>query len=522
MPVSRAGNILRLRLDRDMITIRKLALFAFLGAVAIAENPVLPGDHPDPSIMRVGNVYWAANTSAEWAPIYPLFRSTDLKTWQPEGAVFEKPPEWAVANFWAPELTNDRGHIRVYYAARKRGGPMCVGVATAEAPQGPYTDHGPMVCQSVGSIDPSFVRDTHGVPYLVWKEDGNSQNKPTIIYAQRTTEDGLKLVGAPHELIRNDLAWEGKVVEGPDIIRHNGMFYLFYAGGACCGRQCDYAVGVARAPHLLGPWQKDPANPIVAANSQWRCPGHGTVVETPNGEDYFMYHAYAHTEFIYVGREALIDRVNWNPGGWPTINNGHGPSGSSELIHPYTIADPFTEPHLKVTWEWPIGDRPDVHEGGGVLTLAPNPAHAADPLGAILALSIPALPFTAQVTLKIAELRSGELAGIAIVGDSNNAAGLGVRNGRLEDWRRDRGQFQTVASSALPGTGPIHLRVESSDTVLIKLDYSADGKDWTELAKPLNVSSLPPWDRGLRVGFTCGDAADATAQFENFKIFVGK
>jgi len=499
-----------------------LALFALVSAVAIADNPVLPGDHPDPSIMRVGDVYWAANTSAEWAPIYPLFRSTDLKKWQPAGAVFENPPEWAVANFWAPELTNDRGHIRVYYAARKRDGPMCVGVATANAPEGPYTDHGPMVCQNVGSIDPSFVRDAHGVPYLIWKEDGNSQNKPTIIYAQQTTEDGLKLVSAPHELIRNDVAWEGKVVEGPDIIRHDGMFYLFYAGGACCGRKCDYAVGVARAGHLLGPWQKDPANPIVAENAEWRCPGHGTVVETPGGQDYFMYHAYAHTEFIYVGRESLLDRVDWGPDGWPTINHRRGPSGRSELNHPYTIDDQFKESHLRTAWEWPIDDRPDVREGNGLLTLAPQAAHAADPLAAILAMSVPALPFTAQVELKTAGLHTGELAGIAMIGDRNNAAGLGVRNGRLEEWRRDRGTFQTLASVPLHSSGSIYLRVQSSETVLMKLDYSADGTDWTEIEKPINVSSLPPWDRGLRVGFTCGDAAGATVQFEDFKMAIGK
>jgi beta-xylosidase len=507
-----------------MIKTRTLVLlvFVFVGLLAVAENPALPGDHPDPSIMRVGDLYWAANTSAEWAPIYPLFRSTDLKNWRPAGAVFQKPPEWAAAHFWAPELTNDRGRIRVYYAARKRSGPMCVGVATAEAPQGPYTDHGPMVCQSMGSIDPSFMRDAHGVPYLIWREDGNSQNKPTIIYAQQTTEDGLKLAGDPHELIRNDVAWEGKVVEGPDIIRHAGMFYLFYAGGACCGRKCDYAVGVARAKELLGPWQKDPANPIVAANDEWSCPGHGSVVETPKGQDYFMYHAYSRSEFVYVGRESLLDRVDWKPDGWPEINRGHGPSGRSELSHAYSIEGHFREGELGPTWEWPIGDRPEVHERNGGLTLAPNAAHAADPLGAILAMSVQALPFTAQVALKTAGMQSGELAGIAIIGDRNHAAGLGVRDGRLEEWWRDGNNLQTLATSALGGSGAIDLRVHSSETVVIKLDYSSDGKNWTELGKPINANSLPPWDRGLRVGLTCGDAAGASAQFENFEMNVEK
>ncbi len=46
------------------------------------------------------------------------------------------------------------------------------------ARKGPYTDHGPIMCQPDGSIDPSFVRDEHGQPFLIWKEDGNSEGKP--------------------------------------------------------------------------------------------------------------------------------------------------------------------------------------------------------------------------------------------------------------------------------------------------------------------------------------------------------
>jgi hypothetical protein len=56
----------------------------------------------------------------------------------------------------------------------------------------------------------------------------------------------------------------------------------------------------------------------------------------------------------------------------------------------------------------------------------------------------------------------------------------------------------------------------------IRLGYSTDGKNWTELGQPLDVKSLPPWDRGLRVGLTCGGAPGACAQFQNFEMTVGK
>ncbi|MBQ4057049.1 MAG: family 43 glycosylhydrolase, partial [Bacteroidaceae bacterium] len=45
-------------------------------------NPVIPSDVADPSLIRVGNDYYATGTSSEWAPHYPIFHSTDLVNWK--------------------------------------------------------------------------------------------------------------------------------------------------------------------------------------------------------------------------------------------------------------------------------------------------------------------------------------------------------------------------------------------------------------------------------------------------------
>src|SRR5271170_2079552 len=73
------------------------------------KNPVIAGDHPDPSIIRVGKDFWATCTSSEWGPQFPLFRSTDLVNWELTGAVFAHRPDWAVGNFWAPEISEYQG-----------------------------------------------------------------------------------------------------------------------------------------------------------------------------------------------------------------------------------------------------------------------------------------------------------------------------------------------------------------------------------------------------------------------------
>jgi beta-xylosidase len=188
-------------------------------AVTTFTNPVLAGDYPDPSVIRVGTDYWATATSSEWGPQFPLLRSSDLVNWEITGSVFATRPAWAAGNFWAPEISEWRGRYYIYYVARRKGGPLSVACASADKPGGPYTDHGPFISQSAGSIDPVPVTDEKGERWLVWKEDGNSRRLPTILWTQRLDDDGTHVVGQPREILRNDQPWEGAVVEGPFLLR---------------------------------------------------------------------------------------------------------------------------------------------------------------------------------------------------------------------------------------------------------------------------------------------------------------
>src|SRR6266545_2474959 len=289
-------------------------------------NPVFAGDYPDPSLIRLGKDYWATATSSEWGPQFPILSSPDLVNWKIVGAIFPKRPAWAVGNFWAPEISEYQGRYFVYYVGRKKDGPLSVAVASADKPEGPYTDHGPLVSQDAGSIDPMAVTDEKGERCLVWKEDGNSRKLPTVIWAQTLSDDGASLVGERKELIRNDAPWEGAVVEGPFVLRRGERFYLFYSGSGCCGRGCAYAMGVARSRSLFGPWEKNPANSILAGNEHWRCPGHGSIVTDDRGRYFLLYHAYEDKTFVFTGRQMLLDEVKFGGDDWPTINGGQGPS----------------------------------------------------------------------------------------------------------------------------------------------------------------------------------------------------
>jgi beta-xylosidase len=505
-------------------------------------NPVAPGDFPDPSVIRTGRDFWASATTSEWGPEYPILHSRDLVNWEVVGSVFTRRPAWAVGSFWAPELAEDRGRFFAYYVARKKGGPLCVAVATARRPQGPYTDRGPMVCQEVGSIDPFPFTDERGRRYLFWKEDSNSVSKPTVIWAQRLSADGTKLVGERREVMRNDQAWEkheklpyGDLVEGPSIVRRNGWFYLFYSGNFCCGRECNYAMGVARARNLLGPWEKYSGNPILAGNDDWRCPGHGTVVDDGRGRHWLMYHAYDPRDFVYVGRQALLDEVRWNADGWPSVNQGHGPSaGASAPFAARAQAatrgffDDFTARALHPLWQWPQANVPDFRvepARGGSLVLSPTAEADGNPSAAVIARPTTSGDYTATAVVELRGMRGAGLAGLSAYGDAENALGVSVdRGGGLVLWRREKNEYTSDAARSGPASQQrrplerIHLRMTAREGHLYRFAASANGQNWVELGGEVNGAFLPPWDRGVRVALVAGGANGTAARFDSLRI----
>lgn len=506
--------------------------FAFLSAQTFAQstatytNPVQAGDYPDPSVIRIGKDFYATATSSEWAPEYPILHSRDLVNWKIVGVVFPRRPEWSVGNYWAPEIWQENGKIYVFYTARKKDGPLCIAVATADKPTGPYTDHGALECQEVGSIDAFPIRDENGKLFVVWKEDGNSVGKPTPLWAQELDTQSWKLVGARHEIMRNDPdTWEANLIEGPFIMRRGGYFYQFYSGNACCGRGCNYAMGVARSKTLLGKWEKYDQNPILKGNENFNCPGHGSAVTLENGRTFMLYHAYDPKDINYVGRQALLDEVNWTSDGWATINNGKGaskraasPFGVAELDEEYSFFDDFNEPKLRFGWQWLQNNVPNYKISSGHLELSPNAAAAADQIGAVMAYWTTVGNYAATTIIEPSALKKDVLAGIAAYGDNENALGFGVKDNKLIIWRRERGNHRVLSTDALPQAKQIYLRINARDGAFYNFAVSTDGKKFKTVGYEQNGDYLPPWDRGVRVALTTGGAQDAAARFGFLKI----
>ncbi|MBB5057808.1 beta-xylosidase [Granulicella aggregans] len=506
-PVAR-GRLFILR----MLTL--FAAFIMASASLLAQtdgtlsSPIIPGDHPDPSIIRVGKTYWTTSTAGNWAPEFSLYRSEDLLHWVSAGAIFQHTPEWADRDFWAPELVSDGGRVLVYYVGRKRGGGLCVAVATASTPDGHYEDHGPIMCQEDGSIDPAFARDESGKPFLIWKEDGNSQGKLTPIFAQPLAEDLIHVAGEKTQLIVNEPeSWEGGVVEAPYIMRHGGKFYMFYAGNACCGTGCKYAEGVARADHLLGPWEKDPANPIIRPNGAWKCPGHGTAVHTSQGKDVFLYHAYPTSGFAFLGRESVIDSIEWDAQGWPVVNQGRGPGTLRAGVKlAVGMSDSFPGTKLDGEWKWPIGHEPDVQVASGALTLT-LPEGASQSFVARTLLS-PTYKATVEIPAE---------GGVGLIGGAENDVTLSRHDGKLELWSVERGQRRSLWTMDAPA-GALWVSVASMTPGEAGFSYKIASGAWIHAGETVNLKGLLPWDSGMRIGLVVDGKAGDQASFRQFLV----
>jgi xylan 1,4-beta-xylosidase len=479
----------------------------FFVTYIMGQTLVLPGDFPDPSVTKIGDRYWATATTSNWAPAFPLLASNDLIHWELEGHVFPQLPEWADYYFWAPEISFDNGKVFVYYSAHKRGGNLCLGVASADKPEGPYTDHGPLMCQEAGSIDGWPMRDKDGKLYLIWKEDGNSVKLPTPIWAMEMNEARTELIGQKKELFRNDQPWESNLVEGVSMLRHGDYIYAFYAGAGCCGRGCSYGVGIARARNLLGPWEKYPHNPITATSEEWDCPGHGTPV-VKEGRFYFLYHGYHEKSNVYAGRQGILSEFIFTPDGWIEFVQ----TDIKKAAVPEKIRDDFDGPELSPKWQWSVFQNIDYSQQGGELALMALPEKP----GAFLGFKTYTADYEVEVVLS--RNRMTAASGIGLIGDEKNfVVAIVGDSSRVSVQKVEGGQETVLVERRVPNAAKVHLKIRVKNGKDISFYCSTNGRKFTLLNDvPVDGFFLPPWDRAVRVALISRGAPFEKAVFQYF------
>jgi hypothetical protein len=103
---------------------------------------VYPFDLPDPSVILVGETYFAYATNSVAGNIQ-IIDSSDLVHWSAIGNALPSLPAWATPNYtWAPAVAMVDGTFVLYYAVNVAGtANECISVATSSQPQGPFHDN---------------------------------------------------------------------------------------------------------------------------------------------------------------------------------------------------------------------------------------------------------------------------------------------------------------------------------------------------------------------------------------------
>jgi hypothetical protein len=292
---------------------------AALDAADTGGGIAYPFDFPDPFILTVGSEYYGYATNSAAGNIQ-IIQSSDLTHWTTVGDALPHVASWAQPGAtWAPSVLRLGGAYVLYYSAVATGtDDQCISAATSSTPQGPFLDSStaPVVCQTDlgGSIDPSPYVDASGAPYLTWKSQGSGSQPPTI-WAQALTADGTSVVpGAATPLLQADAAWQGGIVEGPDMVDIGGQYELFFSGNDWT--TADYAVGVVACAGPLGPCPASAAAPILASQPSFSGPGGETVFTDAQGDLWMAFHAwlpgqvgYPHSRVLFIRRLSLADGV---------------------------------------------------------------------------------------------------------------------------------------------------------------------------------------------------------------------
>ncbi|MBK5720904.1 family 43 glycosylhydrolase [Dysgonomonas sp. Marseille-P4677] len=301
------------------------------------ENPIINENCPDPSVIKASDGYFYVYSTQNNLPnnyLYlPIHKSKDLVHWDYIGTVFNESnrPKWIPnSKLWAPDINYFNGKYVIYYSMGVWGGTYdsAIGVATADKPEGPFTDHGIVLdytSQGVNnSIDQFFIED-NGHKYLVW---GSFYG----IYAVELTDDGLAV---KEGTVKVQLA--ANQIEGSYIVEHGGYFYLIGSAGSCCeGKNSTYHLIFGRSKNVLGPYvtkdgkrMLDGAGDILLqGNNIWAGTGHNAeFVKDDEGSDWIIYHAYRKSDDS-VGRLLMLDRIYWDE--WGPYVKGNTASISAE------------------------------------------------------------------------------------------------------------------------------------------------------------------------------------------------
>lgn len=445
-------------------------------------NPIISGDHPDPTILKDGGTYYMTFSSFFSYPGLVIWTSTDLVNWTPVGPALKKP----LGVIWAVDLVEHDGRYFIYIPADPTGQGWSIFAIWADHIEGPWSD--PVDLKISGCIDPGHVVGEDGRRYLFV----NGVRKI------RLTNDGLATDGVLEKAYEpwrypDDWVVENFAPEGPKLLRRNGWFYLVTAVGGTAGPATGHMVIAARSRSIHGPWEHCPHNPLVrtrSADEPWWSRGHASLVEGPAGDWWMVYHGYENG-YRTLGRQTLLEPIEWTADGWFKALGGDlskplpKPKGGVSGPSAPGLSDDFSKDRFGVQWSF-HDPKPDeagraVLEGRA-LRLKGRGTSPID--SAPLVCLVGDRSYEAEVTI---ELTGDAEAGLLLFYNHKAFVGLGVSPTALKIF--EYSEELPWARIAHEGR-KVRLRIGNAENV-VTFHYSYDeGRTWTRHGTRMEVSGL--------------------------------
>lgn len=306
-------------------------------------NPVLTGFHADPSMIRVRDTYYIANSTFEWFPGIRLHESKDMVHWNtlpyPLGAEqLDMRGDPASGGVWAPDLSYADGRFWIVYSdvhiVNGAFKDVVNYLTTAEDIRGPWSK--PLRLNGVG-FDASLFHDDDGRKYLVQQTWDHREYKHQF-HGITLTEFDTATMRLKPETART--IWMGDVSSSS-----RGRICIRSTAGTICSAPRAERYGLIRnpwpAPARSTSCHSRPrprtrssrtSTPQAAtcrsrATARWWTPrpANGTTASLCGRPWHHETESFTDPRgWCTLGRETSIQKVEWAEDGWPYIVGGHG------------------------------------------------------------------------------------------------------------------------------------------------------------------------------------------------------
>lgn len=489
-------------------------------------NPLLPGDHPDQTMLRRGKDFYSTGSCFHFTPYVPILHSTDMMHWEIIARVV--PPTTSApvnsapaAGIWQGALAYFNNKYWVYYSINSSQW-----FSNATDPKGPWSAP-TRVNTSTGvyGYDNSVFVDDDGTPWLLLK--GGQENNGL----QKLGMDGqpvgqyinLNFINAPNSSGTRPYSW----AEGPVMCKRNGRYYYFVAGNVGGGQ---YVLSTSQLSNDQTKWTRH-GNFWQSANGQaggFTGPNHMTQpIMLDDGTWWCLSHAYDNGGWEGQGRQSHLSQVVWDGSGvphgvHPSINPIQGPNLPNTAGYGYDFirSDYFSNTTLGLIWHFLNKDnaatsRYSLSDRPGYLRLKPGSGRTH------IVQKDKGKYYSVTTKVEINATANGQQAGIRLMDGIDNinfTLYSGYNGGKKIGM-----SFQANTTEVNNNIGnTVWLRVERVLHVLTAF-YSADGKTWTQLGTRdvANMDKSQP-DYNKWVGTSVGlYAAGISADFDLFSHRYG-